>query len=150
MDTSPSAPNAAPAAIVADLKGTRPWVLVVTVAGYLLTGLCLLVALVALLFPAMIPRDKETPGGPGVFSLIYLFVAAIYLTFTILLHGYARAIRIVSADRDLGSVERALAAQRRYWRAVGILVLAVFCIMLLTIVIGIVVGLAAGRGGTAA
>lgn len=88
MDTSPSAPNAAPAAIVADLKGTRPWVLVVTVAGYLLTGLCLLVALVALLFPAMIPRDKETPGGPGVFSLIYLFVAAIYLTFTILLHGY--------------------------------------------------------------
>ena len=154
MDTSLSSSGpapAAPATMIADLQGTRPWVMLVVVTGYMASALFVLVALLMFLYPGLIPKEQRVPGEQVIYPVMYLFLAAIYLTLTFLLHRYARAIRRVTADRDLASVEQAIAAQRAYWRVFGIMVLVSLCLVgLLALVLGIVAGLVVGRGGTAA
>jgi hypothetical protein len=149
LSSSGPAP-AAPATMIADLQGTRPWVMLVVVTGYVISGIIVLAALLIFQFPGLIPKDEEVSGGRVIYPLIYLFSAAIYLTLTIVLHRYARAIRRVTADRDLASVGQAIAAQRAYWRVFGIMVLLFLCLIGLAVVFGIVAALMVGRSGTAA
>lgn len=139
---APPAPGVAPA-LVQLLAQTRPWVRFLGVLGFITTGLLALVTVVVLAVPGF-PSGGGVPGGfKAILALVYLGVAGLHLPAAIFLNRYASRIRDLQAGGGGTHLEQALAAQKSFWRYVGILALVVVCLYALIFVIGLVAGIMA-------
>lgn len=139
---APQAPSVPPV-LVQLLAQTRPWVRFLAVLGFISTGFLALGALVVLALPGFPPGG----GVPGAFkvgmALVYLGMAGVHLPPALFLYRYASHIQALQASAGAGDLERALAAQKSFWRYVGILALVVLCLYALVILVALVAGLAA-------
>ena len=108
--------------IVDALRSTRPWVLFIAI----LLGLCTLamfgggavIALGGVLGVAAGGSEGVVLLGMAVF---YMLLGCVYVLPAWWLVSYFRAIGGVVAFQDTEHVERALLAQRNFWRGVGVL-----------------------------
>jgi hypothetical protein len=83
--------------------------------------------------------------GIGLFALYSFFACICYLIPAVLLSRFASRIRDLSAaPNDIGALEAVVAAQKSFWRYVGILALVGLCIGLLCLVIGVIAGVVVG------
>jgi hypothetical protein len=106
------------------LAGTRPWVLILG-----LLGLIVCVVEVAILVgDAMLPRALIGANGRGFVVLAALPTFLLASTFW-LLFRYGRRISSFLTTRELRDLERALLAQRAFWRMAGLTVAV--CVLLL-------------------
>ena len=65
------------------------------------------------------------------FLLVYLFMSVAFLVPAIYLHKYARRIKAFVAQGHVIQLERALEAQRKFWKFTVVLALAAFIVLTL-------------------
>lgn len=108
---------------IALLSSTRPWVLEIASLLYLF----------AVFFGVMGAVNFSLQNISDV--LIALVMAALYATGGFHLGRYAKQIRALTISGDIGDLEKALAAQRSFWRFAGIAAIAVILIGLIGILL---------------
>lgn len=123
--------------LIEKLNGTGPWVLFLAVMGFIGAAFMALSGLSSLVMLPLMSRlgQGATGGGEmGVFiglSLFYIGGGAAYALLAYLLVRYYQGISAATRQRTFESVEVALGAQSRFWRAAGVTTVAM---ILLTIV----------------
>jgi len=119
------------------LQGTKPWVRLCSVIGFISTGFILLAALIMLFGGAFMPTQKQAfpfAGFQFVLGLLYAAMGVLYLFPSIKLWKYGSAIlRLMSTGSNADLIE-ALEQQRSFWKFVGILILVMIALYVLAIV----------------
>ncbi len=140
LDADSSDP--AHAAILESLKKTRPWVMFLSILGYLAAGLMVLMGLFMMMAGSAMTKAVATgPLGSVAPFLAFIYIAfgGVYLIPSTLLWRYAEGIRKYS--RSGGSMQElagAIEKQTSFWRFVGIMtavllvlyVLGIFLVMI--------------------
>jgi hypothetical protein len=121
------------------LHRTQPWVRLLAICGFAMVGLMLVVAIGAGL-AGIATQRVET----AVLVVTYPLFALLYFFPSLYLLRYASRIRDFVVDGEPRQLEFALDAQRAFWKFTGILTLVSLGIAALALMIGLVVGLAAG------
>jgi DNA-directed RNA polymerase subunit RPC12/RpoP len=130
-EQSPDDPHAVAPGIVLAMSQTRPWVLFVSILGFLAGGLMALAA-VGMLIGSILARQAEMLiVGP-----IYALYAAFYLACAYYLFVYGQRIGQLEQTRQTPDLEAALVAQKSFWRLVGI-TLAVTLVLGLLMMLGV-------------
>ncbi len=122
------------------LNGTRSWVRLMSVLGFLGSALIVLVSL-AMFAGAGLAR-RFGPAGIGI-GFLYLCMALLYIFPSLYLWRYASAIQALGLSRSSGDLEQALLHQKSFWRFVGILTAIVLCIYAMVLVVVLVFGVGA-------
>lgn len=126
------------AEVVELLSQTKPWARLLGVLGFVGIGFMLL-ASVAMLAMGSFARGGM-PAGLGVgMMLAYLVMGGLQFPAALFLNRYASRIGDLVANPSQGDLQAALAAQKAFWRYVGILTLLFVCLYLAGIAIAIVV-----------
>lgn len=117
------------------LRETKPWVRLLSILGFIFTGLMVIGGL-------LIAIGGAAAGEAfGAFGLIYLVIAGLFLLPQIQLHQYANAIGQAVRGGGVPAVETALLRQRTFWRTAGIMSLAVIGLYILGIVAVMIAGM---------
>lgn len=133
--------------VVEALQGTRPWVRLIAIVGFVVTALMALLALVMPFLGLAGTKDLGGLGGGLVFFVVYGFGAVLYGAMSYFLYRYAAAIWEYLGNRTVGALEAALGYQKSFWRLLGIITavyLALLVIFLVVIAIAAVVGVSRG------
>lgn len=120
--------------MIEHLRGTKPWVRLMSVILFISVALMVLAAGVMLLMPT------PTPMGSGftvMIAVVYLGLGLLYLFPAYYLHQYASSIRNLEQGGGDVAIEEALRNQKSFWRFVGIMTLVVIGIYVLVIVFAI-------------
>jgi hypothetical protein len=114
-----TAPNGG---IAGALAGTRPWVRLVSILGFLGAGFMFLVGVMIALGGSFFPADAAVGGsGFAVLGVIYACMGLLYFIPSRHLWRYGSFIDAYLRDPQQAQLEQALEAQRRFWKFVGIL-----------------------------
>lgn len=128
---------------VCTMRQTMPWVVFFSVVLFINCLLVLLGAFVAFsLLSLSDPLAIKTPGGPAVtlgVPALYVLLALLYFVPAALLWGYGMRIGDFVADPAVPRLNRALDAQRRFWRTAGIIVAALIGVFLLCLLVAALV-----------
>jgi hypothetical protein len=113
------------------LRQTKPWVRLIAILIYVSVGLYVLGG-VGMLLAAVAGRTGEMAG----MALIYVVVAGLYLPPAVFLGRYASSIGALAASLRPDDLTAALAAQKSFWKYVGIaaVVVLVFVVLILLLV----------------
>lgn len=130
--------------IVDQLKRTRPWVLLISIIGFIFTAL-MAIATAGIFFGggAAIMSGTGMPAGTGGSGLImgmaamYLVMTVLYFIISLLLLKYAGAIKRFVASGSSQDMEQALKHQASFWKLIGILTLVTLVFMIVMMVIGL-------------
>lgn len=123
------------------LEQTRPWVRLLSILGFVCTALTVLLAFFMMVVggAGLMPGSPFGAGGGVMLGLVYLLLSLLYLFPSLFLFRYASGI--TSMERDIvGGMERALGAQKSFWRFMGIAALVYLVILFVIIAIAIVAG----------
>ncbi|HEX2253111.1 MAG TPA: DUF5362 family protein [Thermoanaerobaculia bacterium] len=135
------------APMLTSLRETRPWVRLVSIVGFVMAALVLVMGVFVTLAGGMggLLGDAGMSGGVGIaVGLLYVVLGVLYVVPSLYLFRYARAIgRLLDGGRG-PALEEALGHQRAFWRLVGILVLIVIGLYALILVGLLIAGLAGG------
>lgn len=134
-------------AMLEGLKHTRPWVLFLTVLGFIGGGLFCFLGLFVMI--ASIAGGSQGELWVVAFTgLFYVAGGGLYLFVAALLYRYQRAIGAAVQSDQTEEVEEALDAQRGFWKTMGIAVIVSFVLGVLAMVGAIifVAVVAAGEG----
>ncbi len=132
--------------IVRAMQGTKPWVMFFAVLNFIGAGMYGLIALISL------AGIGQSAAG-ALISFVFLGAyAGIFGFIGFLLLTYAKAAGAFVRTRSLPQLEKALDAQKNFWKTVGILaivglVLSVLAVILWIVILGAVVGMAAAAAG---
>lgn len=108
------------------LAQTQPWVRFLSVLGFILAGLMVLVGLIA----GVVMMGR----GPGsVIFFIYVPMSLLYFIPSLFLFRYASRIAELRRTGSVAHLEEALAAQKSFWKFVGIAMLVVIALYLLAL-----------------
>ena len=122
------------------LAGTKPWVRLCSVIGFIGAGLMVLFGLVMMVgggFLSFAGSDAGMPfaGFPVVMGVIYLLLAFFYFFPALKLWKYGSHIVSLLGSGSTLDLEAALDAQRSFWKFVGILV----CVVIALYIVGIAI-----------
>ena len=130
------------------LAQTRPWVLLFAIIGFVLAGFW---AIGGLVYGIISVITVATMGFLGVIcllgALVTIAIAAFYFFAAYFLFTYASEIAKFLNTEDSAHLERALDAQKSFWKLVGIVTaaaLAAYLMLFVLLLIAMVVGAAAG------
>jgi hypothetical protein len=129
-----SDPAAVPDHIVEHLRGTRPWVFFLAVVGFLGGGLMVLAGLAMLVM-------SSAAKLPAWLGLIYIVLAAVCILPSVYMVMYGSSIGRLMRDPRMERLGAALAAQRTYWKAVGIMCAVMIALYPIVIVVAVVAGM---------
>jgi hypothetical protein len=117
------------------LAGTRPWVRLVSVLGFLGAAFIMLLGFGLAAGGLMVPGSSGEGAGAAmaVFGVVYACMGLLYLVPSLHLWRYGTHIHAYVKDAQTIQLEQALEAQRRFWKFVGILAV-------LSVVVGIIAG----------
>ena len=122
------------------LRATKPWVRFLGVLGIIGASLMALVAL--MLF--VLPRVGAFQGLPTplrvVLPFVYLVMGAFYIPPVVFLNQYASRIGTLLTSHAPGDLARALEAQKKFWKVVGIYTLGLLCLYVLLALLAVGVG----------
>ncbi len=128
------------------LAGTKPWVRLCSVMGFIGAGFMILVGLLMMTTGAMVGMSSEQAAGlaglPVVMGITYIVLSIFYLFPSIKLWKYGSAIVRLMSSGSTADLEAALDQQRGFWKFVGILLIIMIAFMLLAMVGGVLVGVA--------
>jgi hypothetical protein len=142
-----------PQGAVEALRGTRPWVLLFSILGFLVAALLLFAALAVLLgggaflLGGVEGADAASGGLMFGLGLLYLLIAFVYVVPSLYLYRYASRIARIVGGGGVAALVEALDQQRRFWRVAGILALAMIVLYVVIIAIAIAAGVAGAFAG---
>jgi hypothetical protein len=105
--------------IPAILAGTRPWVRLVSILGFVVSGFTILVGIVI----AGLTLVRLAPSEGLVLAVVYPISGLLYLVPSVYLYRYASQIEDFVRNGEDWQLELALDSQRAFWKFVGILAL---------------------------
>jgi hypothetical protein len=134
--------------ILAALRKTRPWVLLIAILGFIgafFTAIAGIMMIAALGYMGSMGGDEgnmvaQMMGGTKMFiglGILYLAIAVIYIIISIYLLRYAGAIKRLSNSLNVADLEDALNAQASFWKTVGIMALISIVAMIVFWIVGI-------------
>ncbi len=124
------------------LGKTRPWVRFLGILAFVGCVLMFVFGFLGLIFGIMGGGGGLTGVGIGVAALVaYLLGVALILPLGLFLNRFAKGIRAVQASRSSQDLERALLAQKSYWKYVGILTVVGILLSVLAGVAALIFGL---------
>lgn len=97
------------------LEGTRPWVVLLSVLGFCMAGLLVLLGVAA----GGLGLATRQPSAL-IFLVTYPLLGLLYVFPSMHLLHYARSIRDYVSSGHEQHLENALTAQRSFWRFIGI------------------------------
>ncbi len=131
--------------VVELLRQTKPWARLLAVLGFIGIGFLLLGSFAMLALGSSL--GQGLPAGFGIGMMVaYMFMAGIQLPAVIFLNRYASRIGTLVNSNTSEDLERALAAQKSFWRYLGILTLIILCIYVLIILLAIIGGVVGMSG----
>lgn len=119
------------------LSQTRPWVLFLSVIGFLVAGLCILGGVLGGII--MISAGQGGVEGATIL-LVYPLIGVIYFFPSLYLFRCSRAIRDLRDTQDVLHLENALSAQKSFWRFCGIIVALVLALYAVILVMAVIAG----------
>jgi len=123
--------------VVQALQGTKPWVRLCSVMGFISTGFILLASLAMLFGGAFMTAQKQTfpfAGFQFLLGLLYAAMGVLYLFPSIKLWKYGSSIvRLMGTGSNADLVE-ALDQQRSFWKFVGIMILVMIALYIVAII----------------
>lgn len=137
------------AEIVESMKRTRPWVLFMSILGYIAGVMSGLVSVGFIALTALAPSSPSSHNdvramGP-LMSVAYLVLAGLCVPPSYLLGAYASSIsRYVSSGGPLEGLADAVRKQASYWRYIGISTVVLISLYALILVGALVVGVVVG------
>ena len=126
------------------LAGTKPWVRLCSIMGFIGAGFMILAGLLMMTTGAMAGMSSQQTAGlaglPVVMGITYIVLSIIYLFPSLKLWKYGSAIIRLMSSNSITDLEAALDQQRGFWKFVGILMIVMITFMLLAMVGGIIAG----------
>ena len=120
------------------LRATRPWTRLLSVLGFIGTGLMVLAGLGVIVGKSFIPVSEKAP--PLVFmGLFYILASVFYLVPSIWLSKYSTAISAFLKAGDAIELGKAIAYQKSFWKFIGILALVSIALTVLGIIAAILI-----------
>lgn len=135
-----------PQSTIAELAGTRPWVLLVSVIMWIGAGVSLIGVVLFLLLGiagagAMAKTGNPAAAGGLVVSSVMMLVAAGLIIYpTLKLTKYATGIGRLVKTRSFHDLELVLGEQRRFWKFYGIMILVYIAMVLVSVLLAVVSG----------
>jgi len=126
------------------LRATKPWVMFLSILGFIACALMLLGAL-ALFAGVSMMKGPMAAFGP-VMGVVYLLFVLLYIFPCYFLYKYASAIGRIPAVGG-AAMEEALSRQKSFWRYMGILMAVILALELIFIVFGVFLGALFGMRG---
>ena len=124
--------------IMNSLRATKPWTRLISVLGFIGTGLTVLVGLGIILGRNFLPVSPKAP--PLLFlGIFYILTSVLYLIPSIWLSKYSSAIASFLKRGDSVQLGKAIAYQKSFWKFVGILVLISIVLAIVGIIAAILI-----------
>ncbi len=133
--------------IVASLRKTRPWVLLLSILGFIGTAFMVIAAIPMLLGGGMMGSMQGVEGMEGAemfgggmmigMGVFYLIGAVIYFMASLYLLRYAGSIKRAVVGMQVSDLEAALGQQASFWKLMGILTLISIVMVIGMMVVGI-------------
>lgn len=137
----------AQAAILDAMKKTRPWVLFLSILGFLGAGVMFLFGFVMLVAGSAMtafskgPMEKLSP----LLSLVYFALGAFYVVPSLLLFRYGTSIgSFTVSGGSMDTLATAVQRQASFWRFTGIFTAALMALYFVGIIVAVVVGVVVG------
>lgn len=138
----PTATSQVSPGIIQALAGTKPWVRLCSVMGFIGAGFMIIGGLMMMAGGAIGGMSNSGLRGMGwvqtFMGAIYIVMSLMYLFPAVKLWKYGSAILRLMSTQSPGDLEQALEQQRGFWKFVGIVVLISLAMMLLGIVIAVI------------
>jgi hypothetical protein len=123
---------AAAAGVQAILQGTKPWVRLVSILGFISAGFMILIGVALLALGAAGGFVGELGPQFGAIAVVYPIFGLLYLVPSVYLFQYASRIgQFISGGGQEVQLELALDSQRAFWKFVGILCIIGIVLMVL-------------------
>jgi len=123
------------------LADTRPWVLFLSVVGFVIGGLGALLSVFLLLTSLVAIANVGAPGAVMAFvGLFYMLATFLYLYVSYLLFNYASTISRFLRSKEVRDLERAMVAQKSFWKVMGIVTAVWLALSLGLVFISIAMG----------
>jgi len=116
------------------MRKTHPWALFVGIVGLVTAGFMIVNGI----GNAMAGLRLQNPESLDVLVMPFIFM--FYVLTSIYLLRYANRMRLFAAQCQVHQLERALQAQRVFWKFVGLVTLAGFAVPLVSIVFALIIG----------
>lgn len=122
--------------VVELLRQTKPWVRLLAVLGFIGIGFMILGSLAMLAVSSASHSAMPLGAGVGI-MLVYLVMAGFQFPAALFLNRYASRIGTLVDSGSPEALQEALAAQKSFWRYVGILTLVFICLYVVVIVVAV-------------
>lgn len=134
--------------LVESLRQTRPWVLFLSIMGCLVVALMMLGGAAMLVggLSGLIPADEGSANMFVGVGVLYIVMGIVYVPPLLFLFRYAGHIKKFVTAPTSPAIESAMAAQKSFWKSVGIL----FLIMMILQVVFVIGAMAFGFANAAA
>lgn len=120
------------------LKATRPWTRLLSILGFIGTGLTILAGIAMIVGRNFIPVSEKAP--PLAFmGIFYILASVFYLVPSIWLSKYSAAISAFLKTDDAIELGKAIEYQKSFWKFIGILALVSIALAVLGIVAAILI-----------
>lgn len=124
--------------IMKSLQATKPWTRLLSILGFIGTGLTILVGLGIIVGKDFLPLPPEAPPLTFV-GIFYILGSVLYLVPSIWLSKYSSAIASFLRAGDSVHLGNALAYQKSFWKFMGILVLVSIVFAILGIIAAVLI-----------
>jgi hypothetical protein len=124
--------------IMNSLRATKPWTRLLSILGFIGTGLTVLMGFGIIVGESFIPISPKAP--PLLYlGIFYILTSVFYLVPSIWLSKYSSAIDSFLKGGDSVQLGNAIAYQKSFWKFIGILVLVFIIIAILGILAAILI-----------
>jgi hypothetical protein len=120
------------------LRATKPWTRLLSILGFIGTGLTILMGLGIMVGGSFLPIPPEAPPL-AYLGIFYILTSVLYLIPSIWLSKYSSAIESFLKGGDSVQLGNAIAYQKSFWKFMGILVLVCIVIAILGILAAILI-----------
>jgi hypothetical protein len=128
-------------AVLHSMRGTRPWVLMFAILGFLTVGFMVIAGLA--MFAIGASNSELGVGGGAAFGVLYLAIGVLYLFPSLRLLYYANAIGTLLHRGAQADLETALSHQQRFWKFVGIVTLVTLALYVVVLIVAFAIGISA-------
>ena len=120
------------------LRSTWPWTRLLSVLGFIGTGLIILAGLGVIVGESFIPVSEKAP--PLVFmGIFYILASVFYLVPSIWLSKFSTAVSAFLKSGDAIELGKAIAYQKSFWKFIGILALVSIALTVVGIIAAILI-----------
>lgn len=131
--------------IVASLRKTRPWVLLLSILGFISAAFMIIAAIPMFIGAGSMSGLEGMEGaemlGGGAFmigmAVMYIVLGIIYFLASLYLLRYAGSIKRAVTGLSQSDLELALAQQASFWKLIGILSLISILVVIAMMVVGV-------------